>query len=496
MTISPRIFLCHAHEDREKVGEIHRRLSTMGLNPWKDSEDLPPGSEWQRLISETLKASDFVLVCCTRFAVQKAGYFQLEIREAIELSKEKSPAQIYLIPAKLEECEPHALLKGFHYLDLFDEHGWDRLSDSIELEMNRRGLNVTRDESGRMVFEDPKSGQAQSSDEKTRLLSKAPIAGGKPDFETPVGEESTTKSFTTKPLVKPTKVRLQDVFNSLETLYGNPNLSETSPLHDFLEEIDSLVEAVALIESQPSEDTVFCIRYISELLKNPVQKIAEQLKKFIADKNCTFNFQKLNPAEFTSMLLSVNMKGLEDGDYYRTVSDLASWRDNQLGEFRSQSELAVKKGAHIRRVFNKFLPGPEIDRLSVGDKRRILELHLADSENWNSGRYKGTYEVRVFDRSNFRSLKDKDRGILKSNQHDVKDTHFGIFSSGIEGQTLVEYRVDEIDLSKMHLRKDEESIRERLKIFSDVWEVSTPLKDVITGTRKINTSGKRPDEKT
>ena len=40
---NPRIFLCHASEDKPKVIELYQKLKEAGYHPWLDKYDLLPG---------------------------------------------------------------------------------------------------------------------------------------------------------------------------------------------------------------------------------------------------------------------------------------------------------------------------------------------------------------------------------------------------------------------------------------------------------------------
>jgi hypothetical protein len=473
MTIIPRIFLCHKREEKSSVLKIHQRLKAMGLAPWKDSEDLPAGGDWRLVIEETLKQSHFVLVCFTKVSMRESGYFQKEIREALEIEKEKVPGQVYLIPAKLEECDVRKGLTRPTYINLFDESGWKTLSETIQGEMKRRGCEVTTDEFGRLIFNIATSREDHSSDENTQLLRQEPTASDKADDESGAEGEANEDLYKTKPLVKPIKVRLQEIISTLEKLYGYPDLSEKSPLSDLLKEIEKFVEKVDLIEAARSEDRDFCIRCISGMLNRTVVKTSAELTTFMQEKQCLLSFETITPAAFTGLLLSEHMKELGVGGHYRSVSDLVSWRDGQSSEFRDESQQAVLNGAQISRVFKLMLPEPDPGSLSFEDKQTILERHLEDSEEWTS-RKKGKYELRVFYEPSFNLLK-KVRPALVKREHEVKHTHFGVFSRGTEGQTLVEYRVDEFDLSRMRLDKHGDAILDRLSMFGDVWQVASPL---------------------
>lgn len=488
MILSPRIFLCHVHEDKEKISQIRQRLSAMGLSPWKDSEDLPPGQEWQRLIMKTLKESDFVLVCCSQLAIRREGYFQREIREALEVAKEKSPGQTYLIPARLEECEHHELLTNYHQVDLyrflkstnhsqdshFNEQGWTLFTDTIVREMERRGCTV-RKEAERLIFENGESSR-EDSPEPTKLLSEKPSPRVGSNNETDIGEEAPTRlSFVTQPLKKTTNVRLLNIIKCLEKMYGRQDLEETSPLHGLLTELERFVGAESF-EHGPNEQTDFYISCVTQLLKKTVNNTAAQLSDFITNGHSAMKFG-FTQADFADLLLTEHMKRLKKGGSYHVVSDVASWRDYQLSEFRKQAKKAVQAGAKIQRVFNLMLK-PHKNPMKLSERRRILEEHLKDSETWTSENG-GKYEVQFIDRSGLKDLSDKMPRAISYEQA-IESAHFGIFNdtnvqtlveyNDTNVERLVEYEVKASDLSKMYLLRGQKDINDHLRIFGLIWK--------------------------
>jgi len=48
-----KVFLCHAHADRDPVRGLYARLTADGVDAWLDKEKLLPGQDWE---SEILKA--------------------------------------------------------------------------------------------------------------------------------------------------------------------------------------------------------------------------------------------------------------------------------------------------------------------------------------------------------------------------------------------------------------------------------------------------------
>jgi len=306
------------------------------------------------------------------------------------------------------------------------------------------------------------------SEAKTRKIELPPTSGIS-------DERGTAKtSYTTQPLETPMALAIQELGTRARTLYETHNEHDVEdfPQLSLLKEMARLLDTVASIQQTPTEDTDFCIGSISELLKEIINTIADELNNFNGHKYCELKF-KPTAAAFTDVLLSQHMKRLLNG-HYDVVSDLASWRDDQLLQFRSEAEKAVANGAQIRRVFNLMLTEPRYRHLKPGDKAKILREHLSDSESWTE-EHPGTYEVRTFGKTELSNLRNK-KSTYREHEFGLK-THFGIFYTATEGSTLVEYEVREPDLSLMQLGKSQQALQTHLEIFRDVWDVASPLSE-------------------
>ena len=133
-----QIFLCYARQDENAVRELYQRLSAAGFKPWMDQEDIYPGEQWQRSIERAIEHSDFFLACLSTHAVSREGFLQREITTALERWQEKLHSDIYLIPARLEPCEVPDVLRGFQWVDLYQERNWPRLLRALQVGLERR----------------------------------------------------------------------------------------------------------------------------------------------------------------------------------------------------------------------------------------------------------------------------------------------------------------------------------------------------------------------
>ena len=134
-----QIFLSYAREDFERVAELYDRLFYAGFRPWIDKKDILPGEKWEQSIWKAFHNSDFILVCLSKNSVNKRGFLQKEIREALDKWREKLEDDIYLIPVRFDDCDVPASLREFEWVDLYEANGWILLLKSIYKGIERLG---------------------------------------------------------------------------------------------------------------------------------------------------------------------------------------------------------------------------------------------------------------------------------------------------------------------------------------------------------------------
>ena len=122
-----KVFLCHASGDKPAVRDLYHRLCADGTDPWLAEEDLLPGQDWQLEIPKAVRSSDAVIICLSSRAITNAGYVQKEIKYALDVADEQPEGTIFLIPLRLEECDVPERLRRPHWVDFFQERGYERL---------------------------------------------------------------------------------------------------------------------------------------------------------------------------------------------------------------------------------------------------------------------------------------------------------------------------------------------------------------------------------
>ena len=133
-----KVFLCHAHADRDPVHAFYIRLVKDGVDAWLDKEKLLPGQDWELEIRKAVREADVVVVCLSK-QFNEAGFRQKEVRLALDTAMEKPEGEIFIIPARLEECDNLESLKKWHWVDLFEEDGYAKFLRALRVRGDRIG---------------------------------------------------------------------------------------------------------------------------------------------------------------------------------------------------------------------------------------------------------------------------------------------------------------------------------------------------------------------
>ena len=81
-----KVFLCHAHSDRDAVKALYARLKREGVDVWLDKEKLLPGADWEYEIRKAVREADVVVVCLSK-QFNQDGFRQKEVRIALDAAR-------------------------------------------------------------------------------------------------------------------------------------------------------------------------------------------------------------------------------------------------------------------------------------------------------------------------------------------------------------------------------------------------------------------------
>ncbi len=120
-----KVFLAYAQEDAAAAQRLYDGFLGRGYDPWLDRQKLLPGQNWPRAIEQAIEVSEYFVACFSRRSTVKRGWFQSELRYALDCAQRVPPEAIFLIPVRLEECRvPLRISRDIQYVDLFPD--WEQ----------------------------------------------------------------------------------------------------------------------------------------------------------------------------------------------------------------------------------------------------------------------------------------------------------------------------------------------------------------------------------
>jgi TIR domain len=156
-----KVFLCYSSDDKPAVRVLYKALKSNGFDPWLDEENLLAGQDWNYAITKAVRESDAVIVCLSKGSVTKTGYVQKEIKFALDVADEQPEGAIFLIPVKLEDCDVPDRLRRWHWVNLHETNGYEKLVSSL----TRRASNLDIDITEPMTADDEESTRERLYDE-------------------------------------------------------------------------------------------------------------------------------------------------------------------------------------------------------------------------------------------------------------------------------------------------------------------------------------------
>ncbi len=120
------VFLSYCRDNKSEVARLRDDLMAAGETVWWD-QDILPGQDWKREIRAAMNSSYAVIVCLSKETEGRttSGIYP-ELMDAIEIFREYTPGQIFLIAVRLSPCEIPLIeidstrtLDRLNYVDLF-----------------------------------------------------------------------------------------------------------------------------------------------------------------------------------------------------------------------------------------------------------------------------------------------------------------------------------------------------------------------------------------
>src|SRR5215212_11676903 len=115
-----KVFISYSREDTDAANRLYNDLKMAGLDPWLDTQSLLAGQDWKIAIKDAIKSSRYFIPILSTNSVEKIGYVQRELKEALEVLKEFPESKIFMIPVRINDCSiTDKKLKRLQNVDLF-----------------------------------------------------------------------------------------------------------------------------------------------------------------------------------------------------------------------------------------------------------------------------------------------------------------------------------------------------------------------------------------
>jgi hypothetical protein len=107
-----------------------------------DTKDIAPGEDWRTAIMNAIRDASTFLICLTTNSVNRQGFIQEEISEALDVLAQREDADVYFLPVRIEPCEIPERLAKYQWVDLFEPQGAEQLARVVAAGIVRAKLRA------------------------------------------------------------------------------------------------------------------------------------------------------------------------------------------------------------------------------------------------------------------------------------------------------------------------------------------------------------------
>lgn len=129
--LSKNIFIIHSHKDKEATRELVANLKKMGYNPWLDEEQIIPGQNWSKAISQAIENSSAALFLASNNTLENEGTVTGEVKAALKVLRVEEGLHSPVIPVLLEDVTLPKELAEIHAVKLFEKNGMEQLDKGL-----------------------------------------------------------------------------------------------------------------------------------------------------------------------------------------------------------------------------------------------------------------------------------------------------------------------------------------------------------------------------
>lgn len=100
------VFISYAREDQSWAERLYMDLRKQEINAWLDVRSLKAGANWKLEIRRAIHACKHFILILSKHSVNKKGFVQRELKEALQVLAEFPKGHIFLIPVRLDSTTP------------------------------------------------------------------------------------------------------------------------------------------------------------------------------------------------------------------------------------------------------------------------------------------------------------------------------------------------------------------------------------------------------
>ncbi len=129
-----RVFIAYVREDYEAAKRLSENLRKNAIDVFLDKESIGVGQRWKAAINRAIKDHEHFMPIISTCAINKKGYYQTEIKEALDILRTYPPDKNYILPVRLDDCiTPYDELNEFQWADMFPDwdEGLERILEAI-----------------------------------------------------------------------------------------------------------------------------------------------------------------------------------------------------------------------------------------------------------------------------------------------------------------------------------------------------------------------------
>jgi tetratricopeptide (TPR) repeat protein len=139
-----RVVISYAGQDFDKAKRLYEDLKIAGANPWLNKEDILPGQNKENEIKKAIRNSRHFIPLFSCRSIEEVGPMQQELKDALDKQREFPESGIYLIPARLDDCNiSDQKLEEIQYVDLFPrwEEGFKKILQAMKIESKKQQVS-------------------------------------------------------------------------------------------------------------------------------------------------------------------------------------------------------------------------------------------------------------------------------------------------------------------------------------------------------------------